>query len=102
MCDGAKKIGAYLHIVMPALIVAAALVFHALHNALPLFTLAVLVSAAYGRLAWHDFIQSKRVAESMTEQLSRRDDIVTHRAEWEVGERHDVKRDVALGVEPTR
>lgn len=49
--------GAYLHVTMPAVVVAAALVLQAVHNAVPLLTLIPLMSGAYGRLLWLEFLE---------------------------------------------
>ncbi|HXC25132.1 MAG TPA: hypothetical protein VNU46_04390 [Gemmatimonadaceae bacterium] len=56
----AATLGAYLHVAMPAIVVGAALVLQALHNALPFVTLVALVSAAYGRLLWLEFLEHER------------------------------------------
>jgi hypothetical protein len=79
--------GVCVHHVLPALIVVVALWCHVKHNPMPLLTLVVLLSGAYGRSVWSEFLRSRAMA----------------RVQGGVeGGQEGGGRDVPLGVEPTR
>lgn len=50
------RLGTQLHGVMPSVVVIAALVLQLAHNAIPVLSLIALLSAAYGRLMWLEFM----------------------------------------------
>lgn len=86
-----NNVGSAIHVVMPMIVVGAAIYFHAIGHPFTIATLIVLVSAAYGKTIWHDFLQSKIVTatKSITETVTK---TFTGKVE---------ARDADRGVQPT-
>ena len=79
-----SRLGPLVHLFTPPLIILVALVDHGLGRPIPVLTLVTLISGAYGKALWHEFLQSRLVQGTVqrTETVS--------------------ARDVVLGLEPTR
>lgn len=56
----AKRLGSFFHAIIPAVVVFAAIMFHALKMPFGEMYLTILLSAAYGKTAWHDFMQVRQ------------------------------------------
>jgi hypothetical protein len=78
-----QRLGTLVHLFTPILIVLAPLAYHGVGRPIPVLTLLTLISAAYGKALWHEFLERRTVRGSV------------HRTESSA-------RDVVLGLEPTR
>jgi hypothetical protein len=77
-----QRLGTLVHLFTPILIVLVALAYHGLGHPLPTLTLITLISGAYGKALWHEFLETRTIRATV------------HRTE-------SSDRDVLLGVEPT-
>jgi hypothetical protein len=59
----AKAIGSYIHAITPGVVVISAIVFHAMKIPYSEMYLVILLSASYGKSAWHDYQQSRSINE---------------------------------------
>ncbi len=88
-----------IHAATPALVVCAALALHAAGRPLPTVTLIALVSAAYGRSLWQEFLKDRaNSAEAVTSSARNGDRPMTTASEMPEPRR----RDAVLGMEPTQ
>ena len=78
-----SRLGAFIHLITPPTIVLVALAYHGFGRPVPVLTLVTLISGAYGKALWHDFLASQTLRGTVTRGESS-------------------QRDVILGVEPTR
>ena len=78
------RLSPLVHLWTPVVIILGALAYHGLGRPIPVLTLVTLISGAYGKALWHDFLQRRLVQGTVqrTEAVS--------------------ARDVVLGLEPTR
>ena len=79
----ASRLGAFVHLLTPPIIVLVALTYHGFGRPIPVLTLVTLISGAYGKALWRDFLENQTVRGTISRTES-------------------TQRDVVLGVEPTR
>jgi hypothetical protein len=81
-----SRLGPLVHLLTPILVILTALAYHGIGRPIPTLTLLTLISGAYGKALWHEFLENRAISDTDTVQ---RIDIAT-------------TRDIVLGVEPTR
>jgi hypothetical protein len=82
------------YLVAPLAVIAAALVLHACNNPIPAATLAILMTAAYGRTLWREYLAIRPLAGTWSRRA------LHERAETTQTITRSV-RDTVLAVQPT-